>query len=172
MKIIKEPFHGTLLVDGDLCTLRQDSAGSENLLFLTYAFITHGPEHHILPSVLLDDWGKEIGGLELYRWIEENGQMFPRAEVFGIDPSGGKTQYFLRDLELTAKYPLYAFSGKDVATDSAVFVRAVLLPDDKIDEPQRVAPPGDIAWPLRRAAVEWWRVNPRQSALDFFRYSM
>lgn len=169
MKIIKDTISGTLLADGDLTALLLGLPDSETLVYLSYALITQGPGHQILPSVLLDDWGKEIRHLELYRWIEENGQRFPRAEVFGIDPAGAKVQYFLRDLELLANYPLYAFSGKNAAPNSAVLVGAILLPDDGVDEPRRTGPPDDLRFPLRKASIEWWRVNPHQIDLSFLR---
>lgn len=169
MKIIKDPTSGTLLADGDLTALRLGLPDSETLVYLSYALITQGPGHQILPSVLLDDWGKEIRHLELYRWIEDNGQRFPRAEVFGTDPGGAQVQYFLRDLELLARYPLYAFAEKDAMPSSAVPIRAILLPDDAVDEPQRAGPPGDLKFPLRRASIEWWRVNARQTDLGFLR---
>ena len=169
MKIIKDPTPGTLLVDDGLAALRLGPPDTENVVYLTYAFITQGPEHQILPSVLLDDWGKEIGKLALYSWIEENGQRFPRAELFGVAPNGAAAQYFLRDLELLANYPLYAFAGENAAPDSAVPVRAVLIPDDTVSAPQRAAPPDDVKFPLNRARVEWWRANPRRADLDFLR---
>lgn len=169
MKIIKDPTAGTLLADGDLIALRLGAADSDSLVYLSYALVTQGPGHQILPSVLLDDWGREIRHLELYRWIEENGQRFPRAEVFGIDPAGAQVQYFLRDLELLARYPLYAYTEKNAAPNSAVVIRAILLPDDAVDEPQRARPPDDLKSPLRKTSTEWWRVNPRQTDLSFLR---
>lgn len=171
MRIIKEPVPGILVVDQELVALRLDSTDPVRLVYLSYALVTRGPEHQILPSVLLDDWGMEIGRLDLYRWIEENGQMFPRAEVFGTDPFGVKTQYFLRDLELSAKYPLYAFAERNAASASAARVNAILIPDDLTDEPQRITRPSDIKPPLRKADVEWWRVGLRQDTLDFLRSS-
>ncbi len=167
MKIIKDPVSGTLLVDGDQTALRLGVADSENQVYLSYAFITQGPGHHILPSVLLDDWGKEIGRMALYHWIQENGQRFPRAELFGVEPGGAPAQYFLRDLELLARFPVYAFTVKDAAPDSAVLIRAVLIPDDDVDDPRRATPPDDVGFPLDKANAAWWRVNPRQVELDF-----
>lgn len=159
MNLIKQPVAGSLLASDELHILKLDNSEPENKVFLSYAVITHGPELHVLPSILLDDWGKEITGLALYRWIEENGHSFPRAEIFGVDPAGAKVQYFLRDLELTANYPLYAFQRNSDPLQSSVLINAIVVPDAAIDEPQRMAPPSDIEWPLWKAAVQWWRVN-------------
>ncbi|MBP9503232.1 MAG: hypothetical protein KBF17_13815 [Candidatus Promineofilum sp.] len=169
MKLIKKSVPGVLLVDDDLAVLRLDKTGSENRVYLSFAFITHGPGYRILPSVLLDDWGNEVSYSDLYDWIRDNGLRFPRAELFGFDPAGLQTQYFLRDLELFAEYPLYAFAEKDSTPDSAVLVRAIFLPGEAVDAPQRVATPDDIEFPLSKTDVEWWRVNLRQNDLEFLR---
>lgn len=167
MKLIKKSIPGVLLVDGDLAALRLDSTEPENRVYLSYAFLTHGPGYRILPAVLLDDWGNEVSHSNLYHWIRENGLRFPRAELFGFDPAGLQTQYFMRDLELFAEYPLYAFADRDSTPDSAVLVRAILLPGEAVDAPQRVATPDDIMFPLSKADVEWWRVNLHQNDLEF-----
>ncbi|MCA9982085.1 MAG: hypothetical protein KDD89_14675, partial [Anaerolineales bacterium] len=52
-------------------------------VFLRYALTEMGTERPIFPAVVLDDWGRENKQLGLYHWIREEGDMFPRAEVFG-----------------------------------------------------------------------------------------
>ena len=115
--IIKEAVHGELVPFGDGLALRLDSHNGAKMVYLAYALVTQGPELRILPSMLLDDWGTEIGGLRLYQWIEDNGLRFPRAEVFGKDPGGNSVQYFLRDLEFFGKFPVYSFAA-DYAADA------------------------------------------------------
>jgi hypothetical protein len=167
VKIIKQAVQGTLLVDGEKTALLMGNSESGATVYLAYALITQGPGHQILPASLLDDWGNEIGKLDLYHWIHENGLRFPRAEVFGYSPSGKREQYFLRDLELFAKYPVYAFGGDDEPANSGVLLRAVLIPDVTTVEPQRIDPPEDLIPPLREAWVSWWRVGLDRADLGF-----
>ena len=85
---------GRLLDEGSRPALLLDETAGP--IVLRYALVRQGTEEHILPAFLLDDWGAEIKGLALYRWIEEQGDYFPRAELFGFDAGGGETQVFLR----------------------------------------------------------------------------
>ena len=159
--IVKECIHGRLVADGDSFNLRLEASDSENQIFLAYALVTQGPEHQILPSVLLDDWVNEIKGLGIYQWINENGLRFPRAEVFGFSPTGAPAQYFLRDLELFTKYPVYAFSAQDAPDFSGVSVRVVLIPTESIDAGQTVEPPEGISVLLCRGQVDWQRAGTK-----------
>lgn len=157
--IIKEVVRGELVPFEDGLALRLDNHDGTETVYLAYALVTQGPGLRVLPSVLLDDWGAEIGGLQLYQWIEENGLRFPRAEVFGKDPSGSPVQYFIRDLELFGKYPVYAFSAEDAPDATGVQVDTVLIMRDGNDAPEPIEPPDDIGTPLRRAKVQWWAVS-------------
>ncbi len=165
--IITQPIPGTLLVDGEKVALRLNEPEAAETVHLAYALVTQGPEHQILPSVMLDDWGNEVSSLKLYAWIRENGLRFPRAEVFGESPAGAPVQYFLRDLELFGRFPVYAFREADAPAASGVLVRDVLVPDDATDAPQPTEPPENIPPPLRDGHLRWWRVNPRQAGLGF-----
>jgi hypothetical protein len=165
--IIKHPVPGTLIIDGDKAALRLGAAGDAERVYLAYALVTQGPELQVLPSVLLDDWGNEVSDLALFDWIGENGLRFPRAEIFGESPTGAPVQYFLRDLELFGRYPVYAYLQPDAPAGSGVLLRAVLLPGATATDPAPADPPADVGEPLRRAQVEWWRVGPRVSGLEF-----
>lgn len=165
--IVKQSIPGSLAETNGKTVLRMDESKTEEPVYLAYALVTQGHEHPILPSVLLDDWGNQIGQLELYQWIRDNGLQFPRAEVFGISPSGAQVQYFLRDLELFAKYPVYAFASKDAPDSSGILLQAVLISDEKVEAAQPTAPPDEVSPPLREAQLSWWRINPRQVDLGF-----
>ncbi len=160
--IIKEAVHGELVPFGDGLALRLDSHNGAKMVYLAYALVTQGPELRILPSMLLDDWGTEIGGLRLYQWIEDNGLRFPRAEVFGKDPGGNSVQYFVRDLELFGKFPVYAFSAEDAPDATGVQLDTVLIMRDgnsTPEPPEPIEPPDSISAPLRRAKVQWWTAS-------------
>lgn len=165
--IITQPVPGSLIVDGEKVALRLGDPQAAECVYLAFALVTQGPEHQILPSVLLDDWGNKVGSLGLYAWIRENGLRFPRAEVFGESPVGAPVQYFLRDLEPFARYPVYAFSQSDAPAAAGVLVRDVLVPDAATAAPGPGEPPEEIASPLRDGQLRWWRVNPRQAGLEF-----
>jgi hypothetical protein len=136
-------------------------------VYLAYALVTQGPELQLLPSVLLDDWGNEVRDLALYDWIANNGLHFPRAEVFGESPTGAAAQYFIRDLELFGRFPVYAFATPDAPAAEGLLLRAILLPDASITAPQPVEPPDEAGDLLRRSQVEWWRVASDETGLGF-----
>ena len=131
---------------------------ANNLIFLRFAFITRGKGGNIFPSFILDDWGREIRGLKLYDWVRQNGEQFPRGEIFGYEEDGQETQCFLRELELYAKLPTYAFKDKEQPLNKGSLIHAVLLPLDSILAPIWISPPQAIKSPLRSALVNWWQV--------------
>ncbi len=110
----------------------------------------------------MDDWGREIRRLELYRWVAANGNEFPRAEIFGYEIDGRETQVFLRALELYARYLCYVYPDKDSPIPSGRRVHHGLIPDPTASEPVKSSPPDDLEFPLNRAKLSWWRVNPEQ----------
>jgi len=127
-------------------------------IYLSFALVTLGPEEHVLPSFLLDDWGTEIKSLKLYRWIREYGEQFPRAELFGYGVNGESHQHFLRELELQSPYPCYAFEATDVPLVEAKIVTDLYIPDLTASAARPIAMPPEIEYPLRGAAVRWWTV--------------
>lgn len=167
--IVKESIPGEIVIDGGAVAIRLLAPDAGRSVQLAYALITQGPEHHILPSILLDDWGNEVGGLRLYQWIADNGLRFPRAELFGAAPSGSPAQFFLRDMELLANYPVYAFGPSEQPNAPGQLVSAVLIPDRAAREPQRAEPPDVVGKLLRRGQVSWWRVPPGWADLAFLR---
>ncbi len=131
-------------------------------LFLRYALVVQGTERHIFPSLLLDDWGKEHDTIGLYRWIFEQGQRFPRAEIFGLDHLGRQTQVFLRDLEIFFKYPCYIAHSRQTQIAEQERLHLIFLQEPELkSEPQAIEVPEQISWPLRHGAIQWRRANPR-----------
>lgn len=158
--IIKELVYGKLVGEEDGPVLRLDAEEAGHHVYLAYALVTQGPGHHVLPSVLLDDWGNEIEQLRLYDWIKENGMRFPRAEVFGKTPSGQSVQYFLRDLELFGKYPVYVFAADDAPDSSGTLLPTIVIVEEDADSPEPGGPPDWVSGRLRSAQVEWRRAGP------------
>lgn len=165
--IAMEPVQGKVITAGGKTVLHLGGPDDTLRVYLSYALVTQGPGHHILPSVLLDDWGKEISQMQIYPWVRENGLRFPRAELFGTSPAGHQVQYFLRDIELFGAYPVYAFAAEDAPENAGVLVQAVLIADDTVAEARPISPPEGVSVMLREAHVTWWAVNPHLEGVDF-----
>ncbi|HSM55966.1 MAG TPA: hypothetical protein VK879_07415 [Candidatus Sulfomarinibacteraceae bacterium] len=135
---------------------------AHNLVYVRYALVVRGSERHVFPGLVLDDWGRERKTLSLYRWLFEEGQRFPRAELFGWHATTGEqTQIFLRDLEIFFKYPCYAFTATESPVQDGERLHAVFIPDASHEGvPQQSEIPSGIPWPLRHASVLWQKVNP------------
>ena len=172
MKAVRQHVHGRLWQDnGRSALLLTDPKPAEQTavsLYLRFALIVRGPEDHVLPALLLDDWGSEVRGLEIYRFIHEHGDEFPRAEVFGFDMDGSETQLFLRSLELSMRLPCYVYTSADEPLADGARLHAILLPTPGVAQPQRLeGPPVDMfERPLRAARVSWWQVPPDATPFD------
>jgi hypothetical protein len=127
---------------------------------MRFALLIQGPESHIFPALLLDDWGNERKSLSLYRWIRDNGNEFPRAEIFGFTHEGKETQHFLREFEIYFKYPCYVYRERRDPVAAGHQIAHIFLPDLDVHTPAEARPPSDVGSPLRRARVTWWRANP------------
>lgn len=164
MRAVAQRVAGQLLEKEDKVGLilrdSKPTADAPDVHVLRYAFIVRGPDtgDHIFPALILDDWGREIRSLNLYRWVRENGDRFPRAEIFGLERDGRETQCFVRELELYARLPCYVFANVESSIASGSRVAAVFLPDDSVEKPRRIKEPKDIEQPLRRAMVTWWKI--------------
>ncbi|MFO7538390.1 MAG: hypothetical protein R6X32_10065 [Chloroflexota bacterium] len=172
MKPITQHIYGSLLTEGtETAVLLQDTqtaTPTADSLYLRFAFVIRGPEQPVFPALALDDWGGEIRGLALYQWVREYGEQFPRAELFGYDLDGSKTQVFLRALELYARLPCYVYRQAAEPLTAGRLVSAILLPTDQTGQPVRLphAPP-EIKRPLRAARVSWWQLPLQTGQFDF-----
>ncbi len=179
MKAVSQHVHGQLWQEsgphGRAVLLLQDSqpvAKTAVSLYLRYALVILGPEDHVFPATLLDDWGHEVRGLEIYRFVREFGDQFPRAEVFGFDLDGSETQLFVRSLEMVGRWPCYAYPTSDTPLSEGVRLNAILLPTAGLTQPQQLPEaPEPIEAPLRRARLKWWQVPAGATDFDFSRLS-
>jgi hypothetical protein len=103
--------------------------------------------------------------------VREYGERFPRGEIFGFEQDGRETQLFLRELELHARLPLYAYTFRRQGVEEGVSLDAVLIPAGPEAGGQiavkRVKRPFNYAFPLSRARVSWWHVPAEIQAFDF-----
>lgn len=162
MSSICQAIRGTLISEKQRTALSLDPDGQE--LCLRYALITRETESLILPEVVLDDWGHERRTLELYRWIHDNGHYFPRAEVFGQDPKGKKQQYFLRELDLMARYPCFAYDSRSMLVRNGRQIEFIIEVVEDTGVYETGADSSNYDWPMSNAAVLWCRVSTE--ALD------
>ncbi|MBK7897262.1 MAG: hypothetical protein IPJ90_20720 [Anaerolineaceae bacterium] len=142
-------------------------ADADDLLFLRFAFVIMGTEAPLFPSFLIDDWGGEVRGTAVYQWVKENGNQFPRAEIFGFDGQGNAVQRFVRELELFARLPCTAYPTRETPLTDGTPVHAILLPDASVTEPVKIKRPSDLKRPLSAARVTWWQVPPTLAAFNF-----
>jgi hypothetical protein len=170
MRAVRQRISGQLLL-GDkknalLLYQIKPAKDAENLIYLRYALVTRGPGEHILPAFVLDDWGKERANLGLYEWVLQNGDRFPRAEIFGFEPGGSETQAFLRAIEHFARFPCYAYAEDDPGVGGGALISAIFLPDAGVSEPTRIKTPEHLKLPLSNARVTWWLVPQEMKDFD------
>ena len=169
MEAISFHIHGRLLAAEEnpeqnvLLLLNADpDAETAVSLYLRFPFITLGPEEHIFPSYILDDWTNEIRGAEAYNWMVENGDHFPRAEVFGFEQDGSETQCFVRGLEHYVKLPCYVFHQRQAVINEGVLVRKIWIEESSVLKPERIKRPAGLKRPLASARVQWWQIPPTE----------
>lgn len=164
MKAVSQHVHGRIINMGEhagLLLMESDPASeSVDSIYLRYAFTLQGVEESILPAFVLDDWGSEIAGLDLYEWVREFGDQFPRAELFGFDLRGRETQCFLRELDLFVQLRCFAYPAQKTPISDGVWLESFFIPDDSVSTPIAVKRPSSIKRPLRSVKASWWRVNP------------
>ncbi len=173
MKAAKLHIHGKLITENGRSALllldEAPAAKTRDSLYLRFALVIMGPEDHVMPAILLDDWGKEIRGVKIYEFLREFGDQFPRAEIFGFDMDGSETQLFVRSLELYSRLPCYAYTDGKAPLAEGVLVEAILLPDSETDRVVKLekAKESGVKRPLRSAQVSWWRVPTSITTFDF-----
>ena len=125
-----------------------------------------GPESLFFPAFLLDDWGNEIKGLKLYRWLREEGNEFPRAEVFGFGHNGEKQQRFARELEIYDTPRCVAFESREAALESGYPISRVLRWAEKGEPAGSTQRPTERGLPMKRAKLPWFAVTPASLEAD------
>lgn len=129
-------------------------------IYIRFALVELNSGDHLIPESVVDDWGKEITGLNLYGWIRDNGPYFPRAEVFGRKIDGLRFQRFLRELENEARYPCYVYSNPDSPVEHGILVAGIITPDTSLLETKVGCKPDWAMGLLAKADVQWWCANP------------
>ncbi|MGB1249798.1 MAG: hypothetical protein ACPG8W_04140 [Candidatus Promineifilaceae bacterium] len=166
MRAIRQKVQGKLFQnDGEaVLWLSRDGDPAISLtpstVYLRYALLVRGYEQPFFPAELLNDWGETIRGTKLYRWLRENGELNPRAELFGFDANGKETQYFARDLELFWKTPCFAFPDPDAPLIDRVPLSNIMVLTPAANTLEKIKRPTGVKSPMRRASVKWWQISP------------
>ena len=129
-------------------------------VLLRYAFVQLGTDELVFPEFVLDDWGHERENLLLYRWVNENGYQFPRAELFGYDINGQEQQYFLRELDLQSKYPCFGYADHDTPLEEGIELSFIVIVREDLSQAELLKIGSEFDRPLRNAAVNWWQGSP------------
>ncbi|HRE28199.1 MAG TPA: hypothetical protein PK954_16280 [Anaerolineales bacterium] len=110
---------------------------------------------YLLPQTVIDDIGQEFVAPDVYDWIEERGDLYPRSEAYGCLPDGKPAGYVIKALDLTQ---LRAFAGapggQGPYLSLSLAIEAEAVPDDFAVTP--VACPV----PLLARALPTYRLAP------------
>lgn len=170
VKTIRQHAHGKLfLANGRTAFLLLNpfpEAKTAASHYLCFALVLAGPEDHILPALIKDDWGNERRGRDVYAWLEDEGYRFPRSEIFGFNVDGTETQCFVRAIDMVAHFPCYVYRVPHAPVAEGILLDAILLPDESVTQPQKAQRPLSLSRPLRHAAVAWWHVHPAMTTFD------
>ena len=119
-----------------------------------------GPDY-LLPEEAIDDVGRRIRAPQAYDWIETHGDLFPRADVIGLRPTGERESVFMKELDL-ADMALYA--GQVPAGDGAagglvrlsLAIEALAVNDGVALAPVSAPPELEVF----RRALPFYRLSP------------
>jgi hypothetical protein len=114
---VSTPFPGLVVAFGGqhLLLFGPDAAAFGEPLFGPPAFLRpayrlYDGGNYLLPAEAIDDIGQRFRGLEALAWIEARGDLFPRADVIGVLPSGQPKSAFMKEIDL-ADLAVYAAPG-------------------------------------------------------------
>lgn len=152
--------------------LAEEPTANTPELFLRFALVVQGVEWPLLPAFLLDDWGREQRRLSLLHWVYENGDHFPRAEIFGFwhKPGDGwvETQLFVRDLDLMSRWPVFAFSDPFAPPSQGVPVYGLGFESTAVDRVVEIEDRATLGKLYQRAAGRLFSVPAHIEPAEFW----
>lgn len=79
-----------------------------------YAIARLGPNHlSVVPAVFVSEKGSMLYGHQAWQFMVKNYQLYPRAEVLGLQSDGDQVQYFLRELDFADQFRVLAYENAD-----------------------------------------------------------
>ncbi|MEM9776817.1 MAG: hypothetical protein AAF902_19710 [Chloroflexota bacterium] len=128
-------------------------AGSDRL-YLRFGFVFMGTEKPMIPSFVVDDRGNENHRLRLMEWVYQQGDMYPRSEIFGYELNENKewveTQIFIRELELSIRFFTWVVDDLKAPPAGQIVHRFHVI-DEKVSEPTKIRKPESWVLPLQRS---------------------
>jgi hypothetical protein len=171
MKPIQQKLSGKLFVDGARSALwlalAEDGISAENYpiqpteLFARYALVQYGSEAPLFPAFLLDDWGNELKGAKLYGWIQRQGHLYPRSEIFGYDLYGRETQRFVKEIEIHDPCYCYIYSDRQASIADGTLINTIIVANAATNKTTPIQPPAMIGAPLRTVRANWLEISPQ-----------
>lgn len=108
---------------------------AQGALTLRYAVPTLNPPiRWLIPGLLVGERGGAFTGRKAWDYIQERWEHHPRADVVGLDPSGVKQTYFLKELDLAATVRVYAYPKVDSLVPLCLLDAVVAPPDFELPE--------------------------------------
>ncbi|PJF37997.1 MAG: hypothetical protein CUN55_19245 [Phototrophicales bacterium] len=65
-----------------------------------------------MPAIFVSEKGGMLYGKQAWQFIFKNYQLYPRAEIFGLQSDGKKVQYFLRELDFADHPRVFAYENE------------------------------------------------------------
>ncbi|MFT5195503.1 MAG: hypothetical protein ACI85U_002523 [Candidatus Promineifilaceae bacterium] len=134
-------------------------AGSQ-LLWLRFGFAIRGTEKPVIPSFVIDDDGNEEHRLRFLEWVYNEGDRYPRSEVFGYEQDHNENwiemQCFIRELELSLRFFTWVVDKLNAGPGDGLRVDKLGVVVDGMAEPQRMKRPEDWLLPLKRSQATCW----------------
>lgn len=115
---------------------------------LRFALRTSAGGDAIVPSRVVDDWGRAVSGADVYNWIESLAYAFPRADAVGLGIDGAAKTFFMKELDL--ELPPLAYVARSEADFPGRRLDLALEIAD-FPGPYVVAPADSFPTPLLRA---------------------
>ncbi len=125
-------------------------------VYLRFALVELNSGAHVFPESILDDWGKEIRNTQIYHWLGENGIYFPRAELFGYGPDDMPVQRFIRELDLTRRFPCYVYLNRSDPLSKGIKISDGVMATSGLPNPKMISTPANLGQLLKDAAIRWW----------------
>ncbi|MFK7802950.1 MAG: hypothetical protein AB8G95_15065 [Anaerolineae bacterium] len=166
-KILVEEVDGlpvrTVRIDQVLPKKDEPIPADSQRLWLRFGFAFRGTEKPVIPSFVIDDNGKEEHRMRFVEWVYNEGDRYPRSEVFGYEQTQDGTdwvemQCFIRELELSLRFYTWVVDTLKAGPGDGLRVDRFGVAIEGIMEPQKMKRPQDWLLPLKRSQATCWAI--------------
>lgn len=124
-------------------------------IFLRPGYKLWDAPDYLLPHTVVDDIGQEFGEPEIFEWLETQGDLFPRSDVFGYLPLGGERGVVVKALDLTQ---LAVFAA--ARPNTGPFLRLALAVEARAVPDSLALVSTSCPWPQFERALPSYRLAP------------